>query len=80
MQTTRNQAVIVSTDVFRQGYAQGIRGVYRGGFLLPEQPTEEAVVSLIRNLCELAAEGNLNEAQLKYDAGILTGYLIATIG
>lgn len=40
-------------------------------------PGEEGVVEVIRNLTEVAVEGELTEKLLYQDAGIIVGYVLA---
>lgn len=70
------QTVQIKTGWFLKGYSQGLGGA-RG---MPEVPTEEAVVNVARNILKIACEdGEISEEQLRYECGLLVGYLLRTV-
>ncbi len=75
--TTR--AIVMQTAEFQQGFETGINGgVCSGGyrFKLELPVSEESVVAIIRNLCEIAQEGWLSEELLRRDAGQIAGWIV----
>jgi len=52
-------AIVMQTVVFQQGFAKGLNGGLCGGgyrFKLELPVSEESIVAIIRNLCEIAQE------------------------
>jgi hypothetical protein len=76
---SNQHAITGSTLAFEVGYKQGMIGQYKGDWRLPDHVDEETVVELIRNLCEISAEGWLSETLLRQDAGILVGWLASVL-
>ncbi len=76
---TQAQALAVSIDTgaFHAGYVAGMTGVGEncGRYNIACPPTEEGIVDIVRNLCEIAQEGWLSEKQLRHDAGLIAGWL-----
>ncbi len=68
--------VIIGSRPFRDGFGAGIRGADRRFDLVPPI-SEDRVVSVVRNLCELASCGELSEQRLLYDTGLLTAWIIS---
>jgi hypothetical protein len=57
-------AIVMQTVEFQQGFETGINGgLYGGGcrFKLEHPVSEESIVAIIRNLCEIAQEGWLRD-------------------
>ena len=74
---TQSPPVKIDTGWFLRGYSHGLSGA-RG---MPEQPTEEAVVNVVKNVLKINAEdGEISEEQLRYECGLIVGYLLRTIG
>ncbi len=67
-------STVVKT-AFQEGITLGKQGIFRGELCL--LPGEEGVVEVIRNLTEVAVEGELTEKLLYQDAGIIVGYVLA---
>ncbi len=67
----------LNTDAGKHGYAMGLRGQYRGHYTLPQPASEDAIVEVVRNLCECAAEGTLTERLLRQDVCLIVGYLLS---
>ena len=64
--------IVIQTAEFQQGFETGIKGRLCGGdfrFKLRPPVSEESIVAIIRNLCEIAQEGCLSEELLRRDAG-----------
>jgi len=75
-QTTQQQ-VRIQSQWFRSGYAHGVSGA-KG---MPNEPTEQAVVSVVQRILSIYQDdGEISQEQLRYEAGLLTGYLVSTIG
>lgn len=70
-------AVRIDSHSFRSGFVEGLTGQRDGFPVLPVQRpiTEEDVVSIIANLCEIAQEGWLKDEQVRHDAGMIVGWL-----
>ncbi len=73
----QSKTFALNTDAGRHGYAMGLRGQYRGHYTLPQLVSEDAIVEVVRNLCELAAEGTLTERLLRQDTCLVVGYLLS---
>jgi hypothetical protein len=71
-------AIVVQTVDFRQGFETGLNGGLCGGyrFKLELPVSEESIIAIIRNLCEIAQEGWLNEELLQRDAGQIAGWIV----
>jgi hypothetical protein len=72
-------ALVMHTVDFRQGFETGLNGGLCGGsrrFKVELPVSEESIVAIIRNLCEIAQEGWLSEELLRRDAGQLAGWII----
>jgi hypothetical protein len=67
-------ATVVKT-AFAEGVSLGRQGIFRGD--LGILPGEEGVIEIIRNLTEVAVEGELTEKLLYQDVGIVVGYVLA---
>ena len=74
--TTR--AIVMQTADFQQDFETGINGGLCGGyrFQLELSISEESIVAIIRNLCEIAQEGWLSEELLRRDAGQIAGWIV----
>lgn len=72
-------ALVMQTADFQQGYETGLNGGLCSGscrFKLELPVSEESIVAIIRNLCEIAQEGWLSEELLRRDAGQLAGWIV----
>ena len=71
-------AIVMQTADFQQGFETGLNGGLCGGyrFQLELPVSEESIVGIIRNLCEIAQEGWLSEALLRRDAGQIAGWIV----
>jgi len=69
-------SVIIGSRPFRDGFGHGMTGA-DARFDLTPPITEDRVVSVVQNLCELAAEGELTQERMLYDTGLLTAWIIS---
>ena len=71
-------AIVMQTAEFRQGFEIGLNGGLSEGyrFKLDLPVSEEDIVAIIRNLCEIAQEGWLSEELLQQDAGLIAGWIV----
>ena len=70
-------AVQAQTQWFSSGYAHGFKGA-KG---MPKEPTEQAVVDVIQRILSIYQDdGEVSQEQIRYEAGLLTGYLMSTTG
>jgi hypothetical protein len=72
-------AIVMQTVEFQQGFETGINeGLCGSGcrFKLELPVSEESIVAIIRNLCEIAQEGWLSEELLRRDAGQIAGWIV----
>jgi|GraSoi2013_115cm_1033766.scaffolds.fasta_scaffold04352_2 hypothetical protein len=73
---TIGKTVLAQTSWFCSGYAHGFKGA-KG---MPKEPTEQAVVSVLERILSIYQDdGEVSQEQLRYEAGLLTGYLVSTI-
>jgi hypothetical protein len=75
LQERQSIAVRIDSPSFHTGFVEGMSGEY-AGYPVQMPVAEQDIVSLIRNLCEIAQEGWLREEQLRHDAGIIAGWLL----
>lgn len=71
--------IVMHTVEFQQGFETGLDGGLCGGgfrFKLELPVSEESIVAIIRNLCEIAQEGWLSEELLRRDAGQIAGWIV----
>lgn len=71
-------AIVTHTVEFQQGFQTGLDGGLCGGFRFKlELPvSEESIVAIIRNLCEIAQEDWLSEELLRRDARQIAGWIV----
>jgi hypothetical protein len=69
-------SVIIGSRPFRDGFGRGMTGADRRFDLVPPI-TEDRVVSVVQNLCDLAAAGELTEQRMLYDCGLLCAWIIS---
>ena len=73
-------AVQMESTAFRQGFAAGLTGQYApdepSRFDIADPVTEDDIVGVIQNLCEIAQEGWLSDRLLRHDAGLIAGWLL----
>ena len=79
---TNTNVVRIFTPAFGKGFTTGLRGGVGPDddlrFRLELPVDEHSIVEVVRNLTELAVEGNLTESLLLHDCGMLTGYIFAS--
>jgi hypothetical protein len=79
---TNTNVVRIFTPAFGKGFTIGLRGGVGPDddlrFRLELPVDERSIVEVVRNLTELAVEGNLTESLLLHDCGMLTGYIFAS--
>jgi hypothetical protein len=71
-------AIVMQTQDFQQGFEAGLNGGLCGGyrFKLELPISEESIIAIIRNLCEIAQEGWVSEKLLRRDAGQIAGWIV----
>jgi hypothetical protein len=75
--TTAQRPVRIQTRWFQQGYAHGVSSA-KG---MPSEPSEQAVVNVIQRILAIVADdGEISSEQLRYECGLLRGYIVSTIG
>ena len=76
-QSVTTGAIVMHTGEFQQGFETGLNGGLCGGyrFKLELPVSEESIVAIIRNLCEITQEGWLSEELLRRDAGQIAGWI-----
>ncbi|HYT34075.1 MAG TPA: hypothetical protein VEL69_03500 [Ktedonobacteraceae bacterium] len=70
--------IVMQTADFQRGFETGLNGGLCGGyrFQLELPVSEESIVAIIRNLCEIAQEGWLSEELLRRDARQIAGWIV----
>ncbi len=77
MAETAQQPVRIQSQWFRSGYAHGVSGA-KG---MPPELSEQAVLSVVQRILDIVQDdGQISPEQLRYECGLLTGYLVSTIG
>lgn len=76
--TVTTGAIVMQTADFQQSFETGLNGGLCGGyrFQLELPVSEESIVAIIRNLCEIAQEGWLSEELLRRDAGQIAEWIV----
>jgi hypothetical protein len=78
-QAAAGKAVRIETRWFQQGYAHGVSGAT--SHKMPSEPREETVVDIVQRILDIVEDdGEISEEQLRYECGLLAGYLVSTIG
>lgn len=73
----QGKPVRIESRWFRSGYSHGLSGAKD----MPTEPTEQAVLSVFQRVLAIYQDdGEVSNEQLRYEAGLLTGYLVSTIG
>jgi len=77
-QSVTTAAIVMHTAEFQQGFEIGLNDGLSEGyrFKLELPASEESIVAIIRNLCEIAQEGWLSEELLQRDAGLIAGWIV----
>lgn len=66
----------VDTHAFHGGYIAGLTNSQSlPRFDIREVPTEEGLVEIFRNACERYNDGELTDAWLRYDLGLIVGWV-----
>lgn len=73
--TANTLSANISTAEFSKGFVTGLTAA-TGRFGINMPVTEEGLVEIVRNLTELAVEGNLSESLLRADCGLIAGWLL----
>jgi hypothetical protein len=68
--------ILAQTQAFREGYQSGYRCRDKR-FDLSQPISEDVVLQIVSNLIGLALDGELNEAWLRRDCGMIVGYIVA---
>lgn len=75
----QGKQVKISSSWFRSGYSHGIKDVL--SHRLPSEPTESAVIDVFKRVLDIYCDDNgISDEQLRYEAGRLVAYLVATTG
>ena len=71
-------AIVVQIADFQQGFEAGLNAGLCGGyrFKLDLPVSEESIVAIIRDLCEIAQVGWLSEQLLRRDARQIAGWIV----
>ena len=78
-QTAAGKPVRIESRWFQQGYAHGIDATMKSK--MPSDPSEATIIGVLEhNLSIVEDDGQISDEQLRYEAGLLTGYLASTLG
>jgi hypothetical protein len=72
---TSHMSVQIDSEAFYRGYTQGMTNQDKR-FDLFSDPSEASILAIVTNLCEMAADSELSEAQLRHDCGLIAGHLL----
>jgi hypothetical protein len=71
------QGFQMSTKEFWLGWSEAVRNEQvRPRFDLRGVPSEGAIVDIVRNLCELYFDDELDEGTLHHDCGLIVGFIV----
>ena len=78
LQERQSIAVRIDSPAFHHGFHEGMTGERDGRLtqVYAHPITEQDIVSLVRNLCEVMSEGWLTEEHLRHDCGVIAGWLL----
>jgi hypothetical protein len=75
----QGKPVRIESRWFQQGYAHGVSATRASR--VPGDPREETIVGIIEHILSIVEDdGQISPEQMKYEAGILVGYLVTAIG
>jgi hypothetical protein len=75
----QGKQVRIATRWFQQGYSHAVTATT--ATKMPSDPREETIVEILERILAIVEDdGEISEEQLRYEAGVLTGYLVSTIG
>lgn len=78
VQTAVGKPVQITSSWFRSGYAHGVSATVASR--MPSDPREQTIVELVEHILAIVEDdGQISDEQLRYECGILTGYLASTI-
>jgi hypothetical protein len=78
-QTAQGKPVRIESRWFQQGYAYGVDATVKSR--MPSDPREQTVIGVLeRILSTVEDDGQISDEQLRYEAGILVGYLVTALG
>jgi hypothetical protein len=76
--TAAGKAVRIESRWFQQGYAHGIDATMKSK--MPSDPSEATVVGIVEHILSIVADdGQISDEQMRYEAGILVGYLVTAL-
>ena len=76
--TAVGKPVDVETRWFQQGYAHGVDATVKSR--MPADPREETIVGIVEHILSIVEDdGEITQEQLRYECGLLAGYLASTI-
>jgi hypothetical protein len=75
----QGKPVRIESRWFQQGYAHGVSATRASR--MPGDPREETIVGIIESILSIVEDdGQISPEQMRYEAGILVGYLVTAIG
>jgi len=78
-QTAVDKPVRIESRWFQQGYAHGIDATMKSK--MPSDPSEATIIGVLEHILSIVEDdGQISDEQLRYEAGLLTGYLASTPG
>ena len=78
-QTAVDKPVRIESRWFQQGYAHGIDATMKSK--MPSDPSEATIIGVLEHILSIVEDdGQISDEQLRYEAGLLTGYLASTLG
>jgi len=77
-QTAQGKPVRIESRWFQQGYAHGVDATVKSR--MPSDPREETIVGIVEHILSIVEDdGQISQEQLRYECGILAGYLASTV-
>jgi hypothetical protein len=72
----RMQGLHIDSNAFQFGWSVGIRNTQpTKRYNIDGMPTENGILDIVRNLNEMYLDNELTDEQLRYDVGVLVGYV-----
>lgn len=76
--TQQGKPVRIESGWFQQGYSNGVSATLASR--MPSDPREETIVGIVEHILSIVEDdGEISQEQLRYECGILAGYLASTI-
>ena len=75
----QGKPVRIESRWFQQGYTHGVSVTLASE--MPGDPREETIIGIVEHILSIVEDdGGISDEQLRYECGLLAGYLASTTG